>query len=250
MSPAHPQGSNYNWHSFDSQQELADALASTIISQLQAAIAERGLAVIAFSGGSTPLSLFDALASQTWDWSKVIITLVDERWVEKSNTLSNAALLETNLLDKLSGNPRFVALYRNEFSAACTAAAIELVVADYCNATNTTPRAMAKFDVAILGMGDDGHTASFFPDAQNIANLLDSKNRLPLLSCHSPSSSVARVTWSLPILLGSAYLALHIVGLNKKNVYNHALQTEDYLQMPIRSMLFQQTIQLQVFYCD
>ena len=247
---AHPAGSNFSWHSFNSQPQLAEHLASRVIGELQTAIAERGMAIIAFSGGSTPLTLFRALVRQQWDWSSVVVTLVDERWVDQSNPLSNAGFLKTHLLDKLHGKPRFVSLYRNEFNLACNDDALKLVVSDYCNATNSLHDALAKFDVAILGMGDDGHTASYFPDADNIVDLLEIKNQQPLLRCYSPSSTVERITWSLPILLNSTYLALHIVGSNKLSVFNQAVETENSLQMPIRSVLFQPSNQLQVFYAD
>ena len=250
VSPVQTASSNFSWNGFGSQQGLAETLALKIIYLLDAAIAQRGLAVIAFSGGSTPLALFKALAHQQWDWRKVVITLVDERWVDLSDPLSNARFLQTHLLDKLSGRPRFVTLYREGFNAGCSSDAKQDIILDYCDATKSTPNALMKFDVAILGMGDDGHTASYFPDADNIANLLDSKNKYPLLCCHSASSSVERITWSLPILLSAAYLALHIVGANKRNVFDQALQADDALVMPIRSMLFQQSGQLQVFYAD
>jgi 6-phosphogluconolactonase len=250
VTPAHPAASNFSWQGFNSQPELAEDLAFNVLRELQTAINEKGLAVIAFSGGSTPLALFRSLVRQQWDWSNVVITLVDERWVDQSNPLSNAEFIKVHLLDKLQGKPRFVSLYRDEFKLACNDDARELVLSDYCSATNSSPVALAKFDVAILGMGDDGHTASYFPDADNITDLLNPDNQQPLQCCHSQSSCVQRITWSLAILLNSAYLALHIVGSNKLNVFNRALESQNTLQMPIRTMLFQSANQLQVFYAD
>ena len=97
-------------------------------------------------------------------------------------------------------------------------------------------------------MGKDGHTASFFPDANNIAELIDINSELALLSCNSPSTQVERVTWSLPMLLNTQFLALHFTGEDKKAVFEKACEGDDATALPIRSVLFQDLVNLNVYY--
>ena len=86
-------------HAFDSRAELADALSAAIVRKLSAGIARRGEASLAVSGGSTPALLFEKLSASTGlDWSKVTVTLVDERWVDERSDRSNAGLVKRTLL--------------------------------------------------------------------------------------------------------------------------------------------------------
>ena len=103
-------------------------------------------------------------------------------------------------------------------------------------------------------MGGDGHTASFFPDADNVADLVSASSQDFLLSCYSPTTQVARVTWSLPMLLNSQFLALHITGESKQQVFEQAVASDgsfdEICRLPIRSAIFQDTIPLNVYYAD
>jgi 6-phosphogluconolactonase len=238
---------NYTFHQGADAQSLAEHLACELAKYMANAIAEKGSAVLALSGGSTPKPLFEALSEHDVDWTKVIITLVDERWVGESHALSNAAFIKTYLLNKLPDSVRFVPLYRVADSAH---ESLPLVIADYLQATNSTIDAPRSFDIVILGMGDDGHTASFFPDADNVAELVDIDSNEALLSCHSPSTQVERVTWSLPILLNTSFLALHFTGDDKRAVFESACEGGETTLLPIRSVLFQDRIGLNVYYAD
>ena len=241
---------NYQWHESNTQQSLASDLADRITVELSAAIAQRGQAIIAFSGGSTPKPLFEALLTRNIDWSKVIVTLVDERWAPIGHPLSNAGFLIDHLLGKLPTTPKFVPLFN--ISAAAMNASMSLipVLCDYARITESTIAQPARFDVSILGMGSDAHTASFFPDADNIKQLVDPNSTEMLLSCTSPSSQIDRVTWSLPMLLKSSFLALHFTGKSKRNVFEQALGDSNAELMPIRSFLFQTEKHLNVYYSD
>ncbi len=238
---------NYTFHKGADKQSLAEHLAGEISFQISSAIKERGAAVVALSGGSTPKPLFEALATHDIDWSKVIITLVDERWVNEEHELSNAAFMKTYLLDKLPGSVRFVPLYEG---ATTVDASLPFVVANYLQITHSSVDAPRAFDVVVLGMGGDGHTASFFPDASNVAQLVDINSPDPLLSCYSKSTQVERVTWSLPVLLNTQFLALHFTGEDKKSVFEKASEGGDTTKLPIRSVLFQDRVLLNVYYAD
>jgi 6-phosphogluconolactonase len=239
--------SNYTFHQGADAQSLAEHLAGEVAQQIFKAISEKGSAVLALSGGSTPKPLFEALAEHDIEWGKVIITLVDERWVDEEHALSNAAFMKTYLLNKLPATVRFVPLYQQADSVE---ASLPFVIADYLQITNSTVDAPRSFDIVILGMGGDGHTASFFPDAENIAELIDIDSTQALLSCNSPSTQVERVTWSLPVLLNTNFLALHFTGFDKRVVFETASENGDATLLPIRSVLFQDRVALNVYYAD
>lgn len=238
---------NYTWHQGADQQSLAENLAGELIVKMDAAIAEKGSVVLALSGGSTPKPLFQALAEYDIDWSKVIITLVDERWVDESHELSNATFMKTFLLNALPNTVRFVPLYQ---AANSVQESLDFVLADYCKATNSTIDAPRAFDIVVLGMGGDGHTASFFPDADNVADLVDINASQALLTCNSPSTQVERITWSLPMLLNTDFLALHITGQSKQDVFEQASAGGDITELPIRSAIFQDRIILNVYHAN
>ena len=241
---------NYQWNEFGSQDLLAYALANRVAGQISQAIEQRGQAIIALSGGSTPKPLFENLSTLNIDWSKVVVTLVDERWVPMGHPLSNASFLLENLLHKLPEFPKFVPLFTISAAALSPQLSLIPVLSDYCQQTGSTHAHPAGFDVVILGMGSDGHTASFFPDANSIEQLIDADNPDYLLTCSSPSTQVDRVTWSLPALLDTQFLALHITGREKKQVFETALSDSNACELPIRSVLFQDKRELQVFYAD
>lgn len=238
---------NYLWRTTQGAQLLAELLADTMVEQINHCIAEDDLAVIALSGGSTPKPLFKALANRQVDWAKVIVTLVDERWVDESHELSNAAFLKEWFVSPLSIKPTFVSLYQ---TGELNAQAIEQVLSNYCEVTGSSVAEPRAFDIVILGMGGDGHTASFFPDAENINSLVNVNNPDYLLTCESPSTQVPRITWSLPMLLNTRFLALHFTGADKKGVFDQAQQSGLISDLPIRSALFQQQTPLQVYYSD
>lgn len=238
---------NYIWHEGADQQSLAENLAGELIVKMDAAIAEKGSAVLALSGGSTPKPLFEVLAEYDLDWSKVIVTLVDERWVDETHELSNASFMKTFLLNALPEPVRFVPLYH---AADSVQDSFPFVLADYCQATGSSVDAPRAFDIVVLGMGGDGHTASFFPDASNVAELVDINAKEALLTCNSPSTQVERITWSLPMLLNTGFLALHITGEAKKSVFERAAAGGDITELPIRSAVFQDRVPLNVYHAN
>lgn len=238
---------NYVWHEFGEQNQLVSELANVIQSEIKLSIEKNGRAIVAVSGGSTPKPLFIELAQRDIDWAKVIITLVDERWVSSEHPLSNAAFLDKHLLSALPSAVSFVSLYHD---AVDCESSLQFVLEHYCEVTGSSIHSPAPFDVVILGMGNDGHTASFFPDAENIADLVDPNSAQFLHSCTSPTTQVPRVTWSLSQLLSTQKLILHIVGEAKNTVFQTALKDSDAIELPIRSVIFQELSSLQVYYAN
>ncbi|TAM09084.1 MAG: 6-phosphogluconolactonase, partial [Rhodanobacter sp.] len=144
---------NLTSHHFTQAAAQASALAERVAAQLRDGIAARGRALVAVSGGTTPAAFFAELARQVLDWARVTVTLVDERWVPDTDPRSNAKLVKETLLQGPAAAATFVPLYTG-------AATPEAGLADAATRIAALP---LPFDAVLLGMGDDGHTASFFP---------------------------------------------------------------------------------------
>lgn len=210
---------------FESGAVLAQTLANDVASWLKEAIAKKGSAVMAVSGGSTPKPFFAALSKQKLDWSKVTITLVDERQVPEDNPRSNARLVRDNLWCNEAAEAQFTPLYLNPLIGR-----------------------IAAFDVAILGMGNDGHTASFFPGGDNLAKAIDKANSNAVVSMNAAGAGEPRLTFTLPRLLAAQHLCLHIQGQDKMQVLDKALAGKDELEMPVRAVLHSAK-PLDVYWC-
>jgi 6-phosphogluconolactonase len=199
---------------FKSAPKLAEALAADVAGWLAAAISVHDFAVLAVSGGSTPKLFFTVLSKLRLDWSKVQITLVDERQVDETSPRSNARLVKEVLLQNEAAFAQFVPLYQNP------------------NAAN-----LSRFTVAILGMGNDGHTASFFPSGDHLSEALDISQSHSIIEMKAEGAGEPRLTFTLPRLLAAKHLCLHIQGDDKMAVLEKALAGQDQNEMPVRAVL-------------
>lgn len=221
---------NIIWHNFASGEELAETLAKEVAEHLSAAVQSRGTGLIAVSGGSTPPPFFRALSNATIDWPRITVTLVDERFVPPSADRSNARLAAQHLLQRQAASADFVGLYHDLDSVEEAADHADRLL-------ETLP---LPLDVAVLGMGTDGHTASFFPDADNLPALLDVNGKRRVLPVHTASGGEPRLTLTMPLLRDAGFLALHIEGAEKKAVLEKALAPSgDGLKHPIRAVVEQ-----------
>lgn len=199
---------------FVSREALANGLADAVARALAAEIAAKGRATLAVSGGTTPALFFAALSKANIAWQHVTITLVDERQVGEESPRSNAALLRKTLLQNQALAARFVPLFQNLPQAA----ALDL-------------------DVVVLGMGSDGHTASFFPGGDTLVDALDLQTGQSIIALQAPGAGEPRFTFTLRKLLAASSLFLHIEGAEKQKVLEEALAGTDARQMPIRAVL-------------
>lgn len=225
-------------NSFPAVEPLAAALAEEIASRLKKAISARGKALLAVSGGRSPKLMFEHLSRKDLDWSSVVVTLVDERWVDENHTDSNAKLVRENLL---VGPAAAATLVPFKNSADTPEAG-----RDACEAAL---RALPlPFDVVVLGMGDDGHTASLFPAAAELAAALDPNGGQLCSPMHPPKAAQARMTLTLHALLNSRILMLQISGAAKMATYRTALGPGPVEEMPVRAVLRQQGVAVEVWH--
>ncbi len=201
------------WHDFGSPDALAEALAQRIGEALQAAVGARGQANLAVSGGSTPKRLFDALSRLQIDWENVTVVLVDERFVSADDERSNERLVRTRLLKGRASAARLLPLFRPNMSPEEAADAADAEVSAL----------VLPLDVVVLGMGPDGHTASFFPDASNLEVLYANTEERSVLPVHAESAGEARLTLSRQLLAGARHLFVHIESDERREILNDAL---------------------------
>ena len=217
----------FEWRDFPSGNALADALADAVAARLDAAVAARGRASLALSGGRTPTRFFAALSKRPVAWDKVTVTLVDERCVPVASDRSNARLVTHHLLQNQAARARFVPLF--DGSSSPDTAAVK--------ASEAIDALPMPLDVAILGMGQDGHTASFFPDAAGIADILSGARGAPVIAVDAPSAGEPRLSLALPVLAEARFLALHIEGLAKKTVFEAAMADHPATPLPVRAVI-------------
>lgn len=204
-------------HDFPAREALVEALARDIVDALERAIAAHGCASLAVSGGSTPGPLFDALSRIRLDWQRVVVMLVDERFVPPSSDRSNERLVRGRLLVGEARLARFMPLYAEGRSIGEAADMAEAGLA------LTAPR----LDVAVLGMGADAHTASFFPDAPSLDALTDPDQPRRVMPVETASGGEPRLTLTMPVIAGAGFLALHVEGGEKRDVLDRALDSSD-----------------------
>ena len=212
------------------------AVANHIAGALRAAIAARGQASLAVSGGKSPIPVFEALREQDLDWARVTVVLVDERIVPRDHEASNTALVARHLLQGKAAAARFLLFFR-ELAPLFNAEVLDALVEDADARIAALPWPL---DVAVLGMGDDAHTASLFPGAPGYARAIATDRRLawvvpeqaPIPAPH------ARISFTLSALLASRELLLSIAGESKLAVYRRAAEKADEA-LPISLILHQ-----------
>ena len=222
---------------FENTSALDIALAEQTTAMLAADINASGSASLVVSGGRTPMGFFHLLSQQDLDWSAVTITLADERWVDNQHQDSNEKLVRENLLINNAVQANFVAAKNAATDAVDGEADLEQSLAT-----------IGRFTVVILGMGDDGHTASLFPDAETLALGLDMKSGRTAITVTPPAAPHQRISMTLPRLLDTQQVVIHISGAGKQAVLQAAQEGDDIAELPIRAILNQQIAPLKIYW--
>jgi 6-phosphogluconolactonase len=223
---------------FANDAALAESFAQTVAANLRAAIDTRGHALIGLSGGSTPRAFLECLSNQELDWGRVTVTLCDDRWVPATSDRSNEHLLRETLLRNKAAHARFVSLYIDSPDPESALTQVQ---------TNLAKLAL-PFDVIVLGLGSDGHTASLFPGGDHLAEATRTDTRARVLPMRAPDAPEPRVTLTLPALIDTRALYLHIEGADKKTVLEQAMTSDD-SPAPIRTVLKASRVTPIVYWC-
>ena len=225
-------------HRFPDPHALANALAGELKVDLEEAVAARGAASLVVSGGKTPLQLFEQLRKEKVPWSKVWVTLADERWVDTQAGASNERLVREHLLQDAAADAHFVGL-KNP-------AATPEAGADW--ATRALTRVPHPYDVVVLGMGEDGHTASLFPGSLALSRALDTDAPPGCIAVNALTAPHARISLNLSALLDARRIVLHIEGAAKWDIYQRARTPGPVAELPVRGVLMQKDVPVDVFW--
>jgi len=223
---------------FPSMADLAQALASDVAQTLARAIDARGGASLVVSGGKTPAKFFEQLRTQPIEWHRVSVALADERWVEPGDPGSNERMVRELLLKDRAAEARFAGLKNAAPSPELGAV----------SAWETFARIPRPFDVTLLGMGDDGHTASLFPGSPNLSIALNLDAAAGCVGMWSPSAPQPRLSLNLSALLDSRRLLILLEGGAKLSTYEAASGDGPVEQMPVRAVLRQRRVPVEVIW--
>jgi len=227
-----------NFYNFETKIDLVETLSQNIIKNLQDAIDEKGSATLIVSGGSTPKPLFEKLRTIKLDWEKVMVGLCDERWVSPEHEDSNEKFVKTYLLQDEAYKAKFLGLYIDGKNAEEAELECSLLV----------EKNLKPFDVLILGMGGDAHTASLFPNNPKLERGFDLENKASCIAIDPQTAPHMRMSLTRSAILSAGHLYLHFEGERKLAVYKEALSGDDMHVMPIRSILNQDKKELEVYY--
>lgn len=221
---------------FDDGSGMAQAAADATRAALEAAFAAGRRASLVGTGGRSPGPVYDLLAETSLDWSRVDVTLSDERFVPADHAASNEGLVRERLLRGPVAAARFVPLYRPGPDPDAAARAAEASV-----------EALAPFDMTLLGMGPDGHIASLIPGSSRLAEGLDPTLTKMLMGVPEAIGDppLPRITLTLHALLQSRAILVLIAGETKRRVIERATAGED---LPVRALLTQTEVPVRVLW--
>ncbi len=202
-------------------ESVSERAAAHVARQLSRALAERGSAHLALSGGTTPGRTYELLAGAVEDWSAVHVWFADERCVEPEDELSNYRLLASTLLRAAAVPAANVHRMQGELGpdAGAERYAQELAGA-VPNGDGEASGAVPALDVIVLGIGPDGHVASLFPGA---AALSAPESAICIGVHDSPKPPPERITLSLPVLHSARGCLLLAVGASKADAVSAML---------------------------
>jgi 6-phosphogluconolactonase len=221
---------------FDNRDAASIAAAKRIDKALQRRLEAQGDASVVVSGGSSPAGVFAELASTALAWSDVHVILSDERWVPPDHEDSNERLVRDTLLTGEARGATLLPFY-----------ATGMTIEERCGELNGELRlAPFPFACALLGMGEDGHFASLFPDAENLETGLDVDSRDLCIPVKTAASPYPRLSLTLSALSRSDEILLLMFGDSKRDIYESAKQEAN--GYPVSHLLRQKRAPVHVYW--
>ncbi|MDP5306042.1 6-phosphogluconolactonase [Paracoccus spongiarum] len=209
---------------YPDREMLALSLADQLASQLAQHLRAHPSASLCVPGGTTPSPVFETLSGTDIDWDRVTVFLGDERWVDGDHKRSNTRLLRRHLLKDRAAGANYIDLYTGADRPD--------------DATGPLAEALAPhlpITVALLGMGNDMHTASLFPGADHLAAAM-APDAPPLMAIRAEGAEEPRITLTRPILSGAFNIHVLIMGPEKREALDRAARL-DPMEAPIRAFL-------------
>lgn len=214
---------------YPDREMLALSLADRIGSQLAQHLRGNDRATLCVPGGTSPAPVFETLSGADLDWGRVTVVLGDERWVNGDHKRSNSRLLRRHLLKDQAQAADYIDLYTGDASPDLATEGL---------GARLTPH--LPLTVALLGMGNDMHTASLFPGADHLEAAMAS-DAAPVMAIRAEGAEEPRITLTRPILAGAINIHVLIMGPEKREALERA-QKLDPMQAPIRAFLDAATV--------
>lgn len=209
---------------FNSREDASEAVAASAAGALRSSIETEGHASLMVSGGSSPVRTFELLSGRPIDWASVTVGLVDERWVAPDDPDSNERLVRDHLLQDHAAAAVFLPMKTSASAPAEAAGQQSAAYAAHCHP--------ATF--VLLGMGLDGHTASWFPGMAGLEEIFAPRDGRSVAAVHAPGATVAhRMTLTGPAVVTAQHAALLLFGEKKRAVVEQS-EAKDPLQCPVR----------------
>ena len=212
------------WRTFNDREALDHSLAAHVVSKLALGIAARGTAYLVVSGGGTPVNLFSLLSAIKLDWKNVVVLLADERCVPDDHQDRNERLVREVLLAGQAEQAQFLSLMPTPGDGMANLEGLSALLSS-----------LPRFDVVLLGMGEDGHTASLFPCASALKHGLTTDEGA--LITRPKTAAHVRVSMSKRRLQAADYGVIHITGEKKKTVLELAGESGEEMRYPITAFL-------------
>lgn len=212
-------------HTYPDRDMLMMRLADRISADLKECLLTHDRATLCVPGGSTPGPVFDLLSAVDLDWARVNVLLNDERWVPETSERSNTALLRQRLLTGRAAAARLIPLVTEDATPE-----------EGLTSLTEGLEGVLPISVLLLGMGEDMHTASLFPGADQL-DLALSDEAPALVAMRAPGAPEARITLSARVLRDAMKTHLLIVGPGKKEALERADKPGPVTEAPVRAVL-------------
>lgn len=228
---------------FEQRNHLFTALAAECQDVLSEALSKHGAATLLVSGGSTPAPLYEALSKTELNWKKIKVALVDERWVDQEHSASNEALIRRTLLINNAKAAEFTGMKTSAKTAKAGQSETE----------ENYAKLPKPFSLAIVGMGPDGHTASLFPHAKGLAEALKPDSEQITAAITANQSEVTgpnteRLSLTASALLKTERVIILFTGEDKLAVFSAAQKDGPIEDMPIRALLQQEQVPVELYW--
>jgi 6-phosphogluconolactonase len=220
----------------DNENVLAQKLALSVSKQLKACLTKKNKVCLAVSGGTTPIEFFKQLSQQELDWVKVTVILVDERWLPVDHKDSNEKLVRDHLIQNNAKKAYFLGLKTSD----------ELPSEGIMDCETQLRTQIDHIDIVVLGMGLDGHTASWFAHSVQLPALLDSDTAAWCLPVEDDFLPQPRMSLTWRFIKRAEKIYFHFTGEEKNKVFKQACK-EYSEQLPVSHVLHQDGINVSVY---